>query len=764
MININYDTVNGTIDISDCYTASQPTFNKAGDEYALSFINLENVIDFTKFSYTAVTQSEYKYLTTYYRVSRDNNNWTPWLELKSIIDNFIPFDSAYNMFVDIKWIREGDSNTGTIYLQNYNLHGHLDIKKYDGLSVVKLNSTNNELIIKPPYIYKIFKINDIEILSSGNTASTTIYFRYSQDHGRTISKYIEFTKQNIISERINPIRFFQIEYLVNYTGTSSVSIYDINLIGDFQNISLDSQKTNLFGVRENCNCVILGLVNDKETYEFFAAQNESNTSMLLSPNITELYNLTPTDLASLYRPYELSTALSLLNKFSNDAVAILGHDAVYVLTDPDGNGTNYTIHEYQLENYVCDKLIKYSVDNNQFPDNQVAFNSYDMMLFDSFEIQITKENFKNAFGVDKRPNKDDLVWMCELNRLYQVEHAQQFRSFNNYAIYYKISLKKASDKTNIIGADENIQSVINDLMLDSSIPKLFDLENMQDKKANSNTEQFRSLSQDILRVEITANIQKEIIVNGSLNTISKSNYDLASVDLGSNAVVYRNFKNFFQTSDNIGFICWFNISTLSNSMLYNYFKYHDVTNGIRIDMIDNTFIITINSNVYEFDLTSYVILEDVWYSMVVNINQREQLLEIYLYKRNVDDEFEASMLTNNKLLNVYTGSQSIIPTIIDLSSSLNTDGTAINACILGSDMCITNIRMFIDVIPQKAQNKLLNSEIIGADYKYIIFADNANKKIVLPFFTDSRVDYNKIRRGTGLDTGNIYETGSDTDT
>ena len=160
------------------------------------------------------------------------------------------------------------------------------------MSNIYLDTTQTELTLKVPFVFKVFKIKDIEILSKGDISYATIYYRYSQDNGRTISDWVRLTPENIRSERINPIRFFQIEYYVIYTGISNVTIFDINLIGDFQNITLDNQKTNLFGVREDCNCLMLNIVNDPEAYAFFAAQNESKTSMLLQNNTTDLYNLT----------------------------------------------------------------------------------------------------------------------------------------------------------------------------------------------------------------------------------------------------------------------------------------------------------------------------------------------------------------------------------------------------------------------------------------------------------------------------------------
>ena len=257
MFVINYDTLNGNIIINDNYVLN-PTFSNIGDTYALSFINLKNVKYFKSLNYTISGNTDNRYLISEYRVSKDNNYWTPWNSITTdinigstnssctgYINNFIPFDPSYNMFIDIRWTRAGDSNIGVISLLDYILSGSLDKNLTDGLSIIYLNDTNRQIIIKPPYIFKIFKITDIEILSSGDINNTVISYRYSQDNGRTISNWTILTKENLRSERINPIRFFQIEYNVEYNGNDFVKIFDINIIGDFQNISLDSLKTNL---------------------------------------------------------------------------------------------------------------------------------------------------------------------------------------------------------------------------------------------------------------------------------------------------------------------------------------------------------------------------------------------------------------------------------------------------------------------------------------------------------------------------------------
>ena len=85
---INKDLTTGIISISDEYTENQPQFKKPGDTYALSFINLTDVEKFKSFTYSTTGTSPSRYLNTRYRISRDSNKWTPWLELCPSINNF----------------------------------------------------------------------------------------------------------------------------------------------------------------------------------------------------------------------------------------------------------------------------------------------------------------------------------------------------------------------------------------------------------------------------------------------------------------------------------------------------------------------------------------------------------------------------------------------------------------------------------------------------------------------------------------------------
>ena len=128
-------------------------------------------------------------------------------------------------------------------------------------------------------------------------------------------------------------------------------------------------------------------------------------------------------------------------------------------------------------------------------------------------------------------------------------------------------------------------------------------------------------------------------------------------------------------------------------------------------------------DLYDMDLTSGL-SEDTWYSYVVNIDQRKGKISQYIYKRDVELESDASTLNSTKLKLVYSKTMDMTPVEFKLEN--------ITAMILSGDMKITNLRMFIDIIPEDQHNKILNQAIIRDDSKYLLFADNANQRLTLP--------------------------------
>jgi hypothetical protein len=740
MLDITSDIINGKITIAGKFDISAtgssveltPTFTQPEDEYILNFPNLQNVKNFSKFIYDTLGLTDNRYLLQYYRISIDGNSWSDWLDLKKNIDNFPLIDTMEPLNLEIKWVRKGTSSIGNIRILEYKLEGELERNSIDGGENV--NIPNGEsLIIKPPFIYKVFKINDIEVISPTAIPNNCVLkYRFSQDSSRTWSNWELFTKENITTVRINPIRFFQIEYSIENNSGSIIQIRDINLIGDFQNVSEDYKKTNLFGIRECCQSNMLGTYDSNGNFIPNTNMNQTGSAGGCNTSSTGLPQMTTDEKAQLYNPYQQNTAVSLLQKLSNDAQQLFGHRVIYFATDPDKKGQDSILHEYQLYNISCEGDVKVSIEGNNFPDSQIVMNQFDLNLFETMEAHITKQQFKEVFGPQRRPSKEDFLYFCNLNRMYQVEHAQQFRNFNNSAVYYKLTLKKYNQKANVTAGNNEIKNKLEQLTKNTTIEELFGQEDLKEKAAIANKVQLQPLTNEPIRLEYSAQIDKELIENSS-TIIAKSHYDLSSVNYRNSAIKYKNLDPIMNVSDNIGYQIWFNINNYIPGEIYNFYNFYDnnINIGYKMDLIDDEIIVTLNSSTYSFYLNgsstgNTSLEEEVWYCYIMNLDQRNKKLSQYIYKRNVSDEDQAANLPNTLLRKVYQNEQEIIP--------ISFESEGFNPEILASDMKATNIRLFLDIIPENVHNKVLNQYIIGDDSKYLVFGDNATSRIYLPRF------------------------------
>ena len=110
------------------------------------------------------------------------------------------------------------------------------------------------------------------------------------------------------------------------------------------------------------------------------------------------------------------------------------------------------------------------------------------------------------------------MFICQINKLYQVEHAQSFRDFGNSALYYKVTLTKKNNDKNIDNRSytNEFESLINNNVTEN----LFGAEVM---------EQAYNVSDNILSQNVTTIddkveeiiYDKDVIKNDKENIISK---------------------------------------------------------------------------------------------------------------------------------------------------------------------------------------------------------------------------------------------------
>lgn len=759
--------INGTFTIHKDF--NPPISLSFGEEYTYYIDKIRDLENFTKFSDTIDNLNNTRTVKRYWRIGFDECKWSDWQSTPlfntkssesdseggfkagiyplykieevlrgSMFDEFPELDSAIDYHLELKWVRTGSNQDGDIILHDFTLEGNWNRNVLsDPYAILGESSARVPVIIRPNDILKVFRLDDFETIISGETSNKklNIEYRISQDNWRTSTQWEELTTENISTSmknhRLSPIRFFHIEYKVTRVGsdvTGGIKLYDINLIGEFQNVSEDYTKSNLVGIRECCKS---GNSTNLAIYEGngipgFIKSGEENTIKTNSGSDGECLpdNLAnpmgSQELANLWDPYNLKKATDLYNSISNSTNEMFGWEVVYFLTDPDIKGTDHTFHEHQLKNVVDENTVKVSVDDNQFPDNQISFNQFDLSLFETFEIHLTKDVFKRTFGVDKRPSKHDFLWFCELNRMYQVEHAQPFRDFMNAGVYYKVILKKYTQKSSIQPANETIANRIEELTQNTTLNELFGLEMENDKKEVAQKDQHSTLSKDKIRFDFSAKIVRELIENASL-VINKYHYDLSDIKSDDTAIRYSKPDTYVRESDNRSYSAWFKIPEYVVNERHNFIDNYKNGKGYKIDLLNNGFHLTFNDNIYSMPLTT--IGDNVWYCYTININQRQRKVEQFLYKRNVTNESDARKLNKANLELVTSREEDF--TIGEFEFDNGND-----IIIQGSNMRLTNIRIYNDIVEESSHNKILNQYIIR-DTDYLILGDNSNKKVRL---------------------------------
>jgi hypothetical protein len=721
------------------------SFNDIGDDYIVSFSSITDIKSFNTLIDISKGEIQSRYLGRYYRFSLNDVDFTEWLPITETNFDGFPCLDGDTVSLEIKWTREGKNRNGDICLQSYVVNGEWE--RRTAVAADFILGADNEVIVKPTDVYKVFKLTNFELISNAsNIQDLNIQFRFSQDSGKHWSQWEYLTKSNISTINVNPTRFFYIEYKFTNTTPSSINVYDLNLLGDFQNVTKDYYKTNLFGIRQD-GCCISCLFGGGDT----STGTDPYNGILSSPyNIVDLSStnqfnslgkgadcalpdvlLNPLDeaaITALYNPYDLTKATQLVDSLSNSTTQIFGHEVLYFLTSPDKLGIDTSFNEYQLFNVDCHKEIKVMVEENNFPDNQIKFNEFDLALFDQFEIHITKKMFKEAFGVESRPAQQDFLYFCALNRMYQVSHAQPFKDFNNGAIYYKVMLTKYNQKANVQASDSTIEQRIAELTKNSTIDELLGKELSNEEKSIANKDQFVPLTRDVVRLDVISKIEKELVENASL-VLSKYHYNMSTSVYNTPAVTYKNGDNILNDSDNRSYSAWFKLNNYSINETFNFMSNYDssINVGYKINLLNDEFVVTLNGIDYVMPYAS--LTDDIWYCYTVNIDQRQRKVQQYLYKRNSATEVLAKTLRSSELLMLTSNELDMIPTEFELED--------ITMQILTSDMRITNIRVYNDVVPLDKHTIVLNQNIIR-DSDFLVLADNANKKLYLPKFDQNR--------------------------
>lgn len=613
-----------------------------------------------------------------YRNTCSNRNqdyeWSKTLPIEELIGMSVnpvyDFEIELMYFLDFKI-----PDTKKIHVNNIQLNGEYDTQIDEGSTY--LSGNKREAILEFYDIYKIFNITKVEIIASA-TGDYTVEYRVTQNQGRTYTDWEYLTLINIQKNRIDSLRFCNFQYRVRLTGFGGdVRIDDIILSGEVQNISDDYKTSNRLGLR---NEILKSKNNGKLPDDIITQQIGDNSDPYLELN-------TKTGKENFINFYDNTKIPKFAEMLSNQISDVLGWDVIYFSTDPDENGIDYAYHEYNLKNISSSGELHVVVPKNEFKQDNILLNKYNLELFNTFEVHITKNAFKSVFGIEKRPRKNDILFIPDVNKIYDIEHTFAFRGPMNAVIYYRVSLKKHQENKAINITDEPSKTLLESLTKNTTIDNLLGIEMREDEDKVSNIVQTTHLSIDKIRKTIFKGLinLKEKLYNKSID-FSHYQYDLSKMEKGKVSIDYKVNDNNFTKGDNRSIMMWFKVipnyqleqpitekvfdeypidEKSRHNLICNY-KLDDETDvesngkGYRAWLKGKTTNFQINGEKISYNEDS--LLRNVWYCSVTTLNQRSGKLELSLYRRqknihilmiNMSTYQKITMLMYDKIENAY---------------------------------------------------------------------------------------------------------------
>jgi len=383
------------------------------------------------------------------------------------------------------------------------------------------NENGDAILISLQEPYK----NVVEVISYSDQTvgeTTSCYFsksfRWGID-GVTYSDWVPLTNANLDSLLLNPINPFWVQYKYEQVGDGTL---------EFKSISLEIVTDG--GVI--CKVPQIDCCD--------------------SGSLSGAQNLVIDCCGSSWNPYDLSRASQMYNQLSAVASNLFGFCVKYFKTAADQRSRDVILKEYSLFNVMSTAEVKIMFPDNTLPTREIQYNPLMMDFPVQFEVHIVKSAFEQVFGIGAKPQMRDYLYFEQyMNRMYEVDAVAEADDFLYTGSYWRVSLVPYQQRTAVLYPDKNIEIEKDSLV--SSVESKFGEEANKEYDDVRKPNQYNTIGTQgndyVRRILDKRLLIKEENVYNNWTIISKYNYQLSSMEVGTEGVEYRYDKGWKETDD-----------------------------------------------------------------------------------------------------------------------------------------------------------------------------------------------------------------------
>lgn len=419
----------------------------------------------------------------------------------------------------------------------------------------------------------------------------------------------------------------------------------------------------------------------------------------------------------------------LFSKINKGIANFVGINICYVKVDAVDSSRDDVLKEYSQYRAKSMKEIKAVVPKGELPQNEYQFTPFDMgfMGEGEFELHIPKEFFEVAFGPNANPQKNDVLYIPLMDKIWQVHASILSREeFMYQPSFYKVRLVKYQKKENVVMDSEgNEADEISDLAKDFEEEFSPD-EFAQEVERTTKPDQYKAIS--IGRYDHVRNFMAEDLrivdqpIENYYTIVAKYAYDLQTVEFGERAVEYKLGVGLEPSKDlMITMWWWYDRKDWSKYPGKDVLLDGDVSNGgseLRVEYDTGVkkpqaFVFEAGSDTFTFDDVPDLSSEK-WYALVLNVSNTHGEVALYLWELRWDpDRPDKNQTTDLRML--YHSHDNCE----DLSFSSESSWK-----LLGGTVDITNVRFMEAPIEPEKQPLFLNQYTVDDEHLALLI-DNA---------------------------------------